>query len=153
MLVYNSHKFIAEKAKYEKRSLHFGDCTECTDFFTDDALWLFCRVPRELCVLGARVELYRKEDMSTRSIRAKRCELETKHDVFAVHLMLSDICVSERGGEFLYAFIFETPYGLLYASSNGDIETERERVIFERVRVHQRKNDGECVQNAARVIG
>lgn len=151
MLVYNSHKFILEKAKYEKRSLHLGDCSECTDFFVDDALWLFCRVPRELCVLGARVELYREEDMSTRSIRAKRCEFDTKHDVFAVHLMLSDICVSGRGGTFLYAFIFETPYGLLYASSNGSMENEREKVIFERIKVlNTAVRDGECIQNTAR---
>ena len=148
MLVYNYHKFIAEKAKYEKRSFYLGDCNECTDFFTDDALWLFCRVPRELCTLGARVELYRQEDMSTRSIRAARCDFDTRYDVFAVHLMLSDICVSERGGDFLYAFVFETPYGLLYASSDGSIESERERVRFERIRVLDKAvRDGECVQN------
>ncbi len=151
MLVYNSHKFILEKAKYEKRSLHLGDCTECTDFFTNDALWLFCRVPRELCALGARVELYRQDDMSTRSLRAKRCELDTKCDIFAVHLMLSDICVSDRGGEFLYAFVFETPYGILYASGDGCIEREREMVIFERIRVHAPSiRDGECIQNETR---
>lgn len=147
MLVYNSHKFIAEKVKYEKRSLHLGECTECTDFFVDDALWLFCRVPRELCALGARVELYRVDDMSTRSIRAKRRDFDTVHDVFAVHLMLSDICISERGGEFLYAFIFETPYGVLYASSDGSIEREREKVNFERIKVMQVRNGSECVQN------
>ena len=136
--------------KYEKRSLQLGDCTECTNFFTDDALWLFCRVPRELCVLGARVELYRVDDMSTRSIRAKRRDFDTVHDVFGVHLMLSDICVSERGGEFLYAFVFETPYGVLYASGNGSIECERERVDFERIKVAQVKNDSECIQNEMR---
>ena len=150
MLVYNSHKFIEEKAKYEKRSLHFGDSTQRMDFFTDDALWLFCRVPRVLCTLGARVELYREDDMSTRSIRAARCDFDIKYDVFAVHLMLSDICVSERGGGFLYAFVFETPYGVLYASGDGSIESECERVSFERIRVlDTAARDSECIQNTA----
>ena len=151
MLVYKSHKFITKKIKYEKYSLYKGECTEYSEFNIGDSLILTCLVPRELCVLGARMELYRNEDMSTRSIRAVRHGFDAEYDIFTVTFMLSDICVSECGGLFLYAFLLQTPYGLLWASSDGATAQERERVIFGDLRVQAR--DSECVQNEPCQIG
>lgn len=151
MLVYNSRKFITKKIKFEKHSLHHGECTARNDFYMGDSLTLVCLVPREFCVLGARVELYREEDMSTRSVRAARRGFDAQYDIFAVTFMLSDICVSERGGRFSYAFLLETPYGLLYASNDGVTAEERDAVIFGDIRVFKR--DSECVQNTRCQIG
>ncbi len=151
MLVYNSHKFITKKIKYEKYSLQCGECTQRIDFYIGDSLTLACLVPREFCVLGARVELYRDEDMSTRSIRAARHGFDAQHDIFTVTFMLSDICVSGHGGRFLYAFLFETPYGLLWGSSDGITADSRDEVIFGEMRVFAR--DSECVQNVSCKIG
>ncbi len=148
MLVYNSHKFITKKIKYEKYSLQCGECTQRIDFYIGDSLTLACLVPREFCVLGARVELYRDEDMSTRSIRAARRGFDTQHDIFAVTFMLADMCISNRGGDFFYAFLFETPYGLLWASNDGVTTESRDAVVFGELRVLPR--DSECVQNAGR---
>ncbi len=150
MLAYTSYKFIDKKIKHEKYSLYRGECRNSTDFNIGDSLILACLVPREFCVLGARMELYRDEDMSTRSIRAARCGFDGENDIFTVAVTLSDICVSKRGGRFAYAFFLQTPYGVLWASSDGVTAEAREAVDFGEFRVLAR--DGERAQNEPRQI-
>ena len=151
MLACTSYKFIDKKIKHEKHSLYNGKCSENTHFNMKDSLMLLCFVPREFCALGARMELYRDEDMSTQSVRAARYGVDAQYDIFAVMFTLSDICVSERGGSFLYAFLFETPYGLLWASSDGTVMEKRDCVDFGKIRVLPRS--GERAQNPRVQIG
>ncbi len=145
MLVYTTYKFIDKKIKYEKYSLYHGECSESTDFYIGDSLVIACLVPREFCALGVRMELYRDEDMSTRSIRAARYCFDIENDIFTVAFTLSDICVSRCGGHFAYAFFLQTPYGVLWASSDGVTSEAREAVTFGEFRVLA--HDSERAQN------
>lgn len=136
MFALNFNDILALRVVFRKISEKRGDVSLSGAFADDDTLTLWVRVPRALCADNVSLRLYRDDDMSVKMLPAHLLEFAEAHDVYAVTLKLSEICLSDGGGLFYYTFVLSTPIGEVYADRSGTLSADGSSVSSEQLTVY-----------------